>query len=346
MRTRLVLSVLVLTGATLAGCARKALGPEPPAPAAPTAAPAGLVKVTLSTDWLPEAEQGGFYQALAKGFYRDAGLDVTIIPGGPGSHPVQNLAVGKTDFSLAASDEIVMDVAHHLPLVIVGAFLEHYPEAILIHTESPVTHFADLNGRTVIGVPGAGWIAHVERKYGIKFNIIPMGFEIGRFLADPTVIQQCYITNEPYYVKKSGVSARTLLFSDTGYDPYRVIIVARPFLKAHPELVRAFVAASVRGWNDFAYNDPTPAVDAILRLNPQVDRDFVEQSVTTLRHYQIITGDAAAGERVGRLTPERLAAQIKIMADINEIDAVYPVDRLASFDFAPEGVPPPARASP
>ncbi len=77
-----------------------------------------------------------------------------------------------------------------------------------------------------------------------------------------------------------------------------------------------------------------------------MDRDFVEQSVITLRHYQIITGDPAAGERVGRMTPERLSEQIKIMADINEIDAVFPVDRLASFDFAPEGVPPPARTAP
>jgi hypothetical protein len=95
-----------------------------------------------------------------------------------------------------------------------------------------------------------------------------------------------------------------------------------------------------------AYNDPTPAVDAILRLNPQVNRDFVEQSVVTLRNYKIITGDAAAGERVGRFTADRLADQIRIMADIKEIDAIYPVDRLASFDFSPEGIPPPAKPTP
>ncbi len=328
----------LLTGAILTGCARKALQAPPTAAAAP-----GLLKVTVSLDWYPEAELGGFYQALSKGFYRDAGLDVTIIPGGTSMHPVQSLALQKTDFSVAASDEVVMDVANGLPLVIVGAFLQHYPTGVLVRQESPVRDFRDLDGRTVIGVPGAGWIAHVEKRFGIHIKVIPMGFEIGRFLADPSTIQQCYITSEPYYVEKNGVKARFLLVADSGYDPYRVIIVHRASLRERPEVVRAFVAASMRGWNDFAYGDPSPAVEEILRQNAETNRDFVLQSVATLRRYHIIEGDAAKGERTGVMTRKRLGEQIEILAGIHKIDAAYPVDRLASFDFSPEGVPPPAR---
>jgi len=313
----------------------------------------GLVKpaltpVTLSTDWYPEAEQGGFYQALARGFYREAGLDVRIVPGGPGTYPVQDLALGKVQFALAASDEVIMDVAQSMPLVIVGAFLQHYPEALLVHTESPVRSFADLGGATVIAVPGTGWVTHVQRKYGIRFNLVPMTFEISRFLADRTVIQQCYITNEPYYVKKTGVKARTLLISDSGYDPYRVIIVNRSLLRRQPDVVRAFVAASLRGWQDFAYGDPAPAVAAILRLNAQTTREFVEQSAAILRTGAFIKGDPAQGERVGAMKAGRLAGQIAMMADLRLIGAAYPVDRLATFAFDPAGLPapePPAAAS-
>jgi NitT/TauT family transport system substrate-binding protein len=320
----------LLAGALLLGCSR-----QEPAQLAETEPGRALTKVTLSTDWYPEAEQGGFYQALAKGYYRDAGLDVTILPGGPGSFPVQALALGRVQFSLAASDEVIMDVSHNIPLVIVGAFLEHYPEALLIHTESPIKSFADLNGTTVIGVPGAGWIANAQRKYGIKFSVVPMGFEIQRFLSDPTVVQQCYITNEPYYVRKAGVKARTILMMDSGYDPYRVIIVARSFLHDHPETVKSFVAASLRGWKDFASGDASPGVDAILQRNSKTTRDFVEASVTVLRDMKIIAGDPARGEYVGKMTPDRLRDQIRMMADIHEIDAPYPLENLASFDFSP-----------
>jgi NitT/TauT family transport system substrate-binding protein len=290
-------------------------------------------------DWYPEAEQGGFYQALARGYYREAGLDVTILPGGTGAHPVPALAVGQITFGVAASDEVIMDVAHHLPLVIVGTFLQHTPTGLLVHAESPVRSFADLDHHTVVGVPGAGWIALVQQKYHIQFDVIPMGFEIARFLADPRVIQQCYVTNEPYYVSKAGVKARVLLIADSGYDPYRVIITNRPFLRNHPDLVRAFVAASIRGWNDFQYGDPAPAIDAILRLNAKVDRDFVTESLAVLKRDRIITG--GTGERVGLMTPERLQRQIQIMAEIKAIDAPYPVENLATFAFRPEGIPPP-----
>jgi NitT/TauT family transport system substrate-binding protein len=278
---------------------------------------------------------------LARGFYRDAGLDVRIVPGGPGTYPVQDLALGKVQFALAASDEVIMDVAQSMPLAIVGSFLQHYPEALLVHAESPVRSFADLGGTTVIAVPGTGWVTHVQKKYGIRFNQVPMTFEISRFLADRTVIQQCYITNEPYYVKKTGVKARTLLISDSGYDPYRVIIVNRSFLRARPDVVRAFVAASLRGWQDFAYGDPAPAIAAILRLNAQTTREFVEQSAAILRTGAFIKGDPAQGERVGAMKAGRLAGQIAMMADLRLIGARYPVDRLASFDFDPAGLPPP-----
>jgi NitT/TauT family transport system substrate-binding protein len=277
----------MVVGAFLAGCSKES------SEALRAKAPGARVPVTLGLDWYPEAEQGGFYQALARGYYRDAGLDVTIQPGGPGNHPVPSLAVGKLDFSVAASDEVVMDVANGMPLVIVGAFLEHNPQALLVRTESRVRTFADLDGKTVIGVPGAGWMALVQKRLGIHFSVVPMGFEISRFLADPSVIQQCYITNEPYYVKKAGVRARTLLISDSGYDPYRVMIVNRAFLRDHPDWVAKFVSASVRGWADFAYGDPKPAIDSIVQLNAKTTREYVEQSTAILRNGEIIKGAGA-----------------------------------------------------
>ena len=103
-------------------------------PAGPTAS-ASLHKIRFKSDWYPEAEHGGFYQALAKGYYRDAGLDVEIIPGGPGV-PVPNyLLTGQVDISMVRADDIVVYVSKGLPFVVVGAYMEHDPQAILVHED-------------------------------------------------------------------------------------------------------------------------------------------------------------------------------------------------------------------
>jgi len=329
------LSAGLLAG-LLWGCGRPGAGASVSAP--PTPAPA-LTPVTLGLDWYPEIELGGFYQAQLRGYYRQAGLDVRFEPGGTGAHPIPRLATGDIQFGLLASDEVIIDVAHHLPIAVVGAFLQHVPVALLIHDESPVRTFADLNHRVVVSVPGAGWVVHVQHKYHVAFDVVPMSFEIGRFLADPTVIQQCYATNEPYYVAKAGVKARVLLVSASGYDPYRVILTNRSFLRQHPETVRAFVAASLRGWNDLAYGDASATIDQIVGENTKVDRDFVATNLQVMRANHIISGTGA--ERVGQLSRERLASEIQQLADIKAIDAPYPVDDLASFAFSPEGLPPP-----
>jgi hypothetical protein len=98
-----------------AGCARKEAAIAPAA--------TSLRKVVLQSDWFPQAEHGGFYQALAKGFYREAGLDVEILPGGPGATIKLSVAKGTADFGMYRSDDVIVAASRGLPLVIVGAVM-------------------------------------------------------------------------------------------------------------------------------------------------------------------------------------------------------------------------------
>jgi NitT/TauT family transport system substrate-binding protein len=304
-------------------------------PAAQAPAPRGPVPIRLDIDWYPEAELGGFYQALARGFYRDAGLDVRITPGGPNTHPNLELAVGHAQFATASSDDVVEEAQQGLPLYMVGAFMERYPEAILVHEDSPVRSIRDLDGRPIIAVPGNGWIAHVEQKYGIRINVVPAAFEITRFMARDDAIQQVYITSEPYYVRRSGVRTRTLMIADTGYDPYRVIITTKAYALAHPDIVRAFVAASLRGWADFMAGDAAPARDMVLRLNPQIDRDYFDATVRTLGEEGIVAGKPDRGEFLGAFSLKRLQEQIDLLARIRFVRQSFPASSVATDAFLP-----------
>ncbi len=304
-------------------------------PKSPAASREKSIPVTLETDWYPEAEHGGFYQALDRGFYRDVGLDVTIAPGGPNTHPIVELAVGHAQFAIAASDDVIEQAEQGLPFLIVGAFMERYPEAVLVHEESPVHSFKDLDGRTIIGVPGTGWISHVQQKYGIRINVVPVAFELTRFMGNKDTIQQVYLTNEPYFVKKNGVKARTLYISETGYDPYRVIITTHAFAKAHPDVVRDFVAASNKGWNDFIFGDASPGRKQVMDRNHEVAAEYFNASLDIMRKEHLIDGLADRHEHIGALSLARLQDEIDLLARIKFIRAAFPVERVATDAFLP-----------
>lgn len=297
----------------LAGCGEKAA-----APPAPGAAPA-LTKVVLQTDWYAQPEHGGFYQALVKGYYREAGLDVTIAQGGPNSIPTQKVMLGAAQFAIGRSDDLMIAAGRGIPVQIVGALMQRDPQAIMFHKESGIRDFKDLDGRNVMAVPGAAWITITEKKYGIKLAITPLDFGLSRFLADKKFVQQCFITSEPYYVGQQGAEIGLLLLSETGFSPYRAWYTSRDFAKKNPAVVRAFTAASIRGWRDYMEGDRAEADARIGALNPKMLPAFIDYCVAAMKQHKLVFGDPAKGEALGRIDPVRLAGELKQLGDIGMI---------------------------
>ena len=131
-----IFSFIALAGAALlavVGCAREGSQPKPAA-----GAPVGLRKVSLQTDWFPQAEHGGFYQAVVKGFYREAGLEVTLLPGGPGAGINLKVAKGEADFGMNRSDDLILAASQGLPVMMVAAVLQHDSQVLLVHAAKAV----------------------------------------------------------------------------------------------------------------------------------------------------------------------------------------------------------------
>jgi NitT/TauT family transport system substrate-binding protein len=314
-----------------AGCARNE-------PAAIAGGPAALPKVRFKDDWFPQAEHGGFYQALAKGFYKDAGIDVEIVPGGPGVPVSQIVLSGQVDLAMGRSDDIIVWDSAGLPFVIVGVYMERDPQAILVHDESPVRGFADLNNRAIMGVPGSTWIDYIKARYHINFRLIPSNFGIAQFMADKDFIQQCFVTNEPYFVLKNGGHPRTFLISDSGFCPYRVIYTTQRYAREHPAEVRAFLAASLRGWDDYMNGDPTPGKALIMKENEKMTQEFLDYSTKAMHDQPLVFGKPEEGERLGLMTRHRLQQQVDDLVGLKLISGPIPVDNFARFDLMPQDV--------
>ncbi len=321
---------LPLFAALLAGCGRSVSeGTE----SAPARAP--LRRVVLQSDWFPQAEHGGFYQAVARGFYAEAGLAVEILPGGPGAGIKLKLARGEADFALMKSDDAIVAVARGLPFVMVMAALQHDPQALIVHADSPVQTWGDLNGRTVIASPSMTWIPYLQRRYGIAFNLRPNTYGLGEFLANREAVQQGLVTHEPFFAAQHGRPVRALLLADAGYDCNPAVVTRAETLAAAPDVVRAFVAASIRGWADYIGGDPSPADRLILARNREMNPELLAFSRGEMIRRRLVRGDPDAGERVGYLSLPRVAALMETLVSLKVIDAPLPLAKVVTDDFLP-----------
>jgi NitT/TauT family transport system substrate-binding protein len=264
----------------------------------------GLTPVRLQLDWYPQPEHGGFFDALLNGYYKAEGLDVTLVPLPQYGSAEQLVLNGKAEFGLASSDKILEVNSNGLPLVAVAATMQHDPQAIMVHKDSPVHDFKDLEGHTIAAQTGATWLKYVTTRYNLK-NVkqISSTRSVANFLADPNYVQQIFVTSEPFFAKQAGTDVRTILISSSGYDPYRVQFTTREYAAQHADVVQKFVRASVRGWQDYLKN-PDPVNKYLLTVNPALNPAQEAYTAQALRD----GGFIGEGAQTGQMTAARWQA--------------------------------------
>ena len=299
-------------------------------------APTTLVKVRFQTDWFPQPEHGGYYQALAKGYYAAEGLDVEILPGGPNAQVMSTVAVGRADLGMTNGDDVIVAIARGVPIKMVGAEMQRDPQGILFHREHPLASLNDLEGKTLMAGAGSTWLEVLRKKGGVKFNLIPLMGDLARFMNNKEFVQQCFVTNEPFFARQRGANVGALLIASDTYEPYRVMFTANEFLAKHSDIVAKFVRASVRGWTDYLTGDPAPANKLLAALRNDLSPEFMAYSIKAMNEYQLVSGDPTKGEFAGQLTAARLEKQIKLLQEVGVLDKPVAVSDVAAFEFIPK----------
>lgn len=276
-------------------------------------------KITVQLDWVAEPEHGGFYQAEAKGYFREAGLEVIIIPGGPGAQVLPSVATGRADIAQADQVSTLQQQAQGLPFVQFSAVFQDDPSGILVHADSPVRKFEDLQGKTIIARPAWPFLEYLKKKYNLKVNVVAQNFSVAAFLSNKEALQQGYYIAEPYHiVEAGGKMPRFLSTWDADFRTYAVLVTNKKFARENPEALRAFTAAYIRGWRDYLEGDPSPAHAAMKKANAQNTDAFMMFSRKMIIDEKLVTGRDADGgpAKIGRLDPARFATQIKQLEEI------------------------------
>jgi NitT/TauT family transport system substrate-binding protein len=179
------------------------------------------------------------------------------------------------------------------------------------------------------------WIQLMQQKYGIQFNLMPLVGDLARFMNDPKFVQQCFVTNEPFFARQRGAKVGALLIAHPGYEPYRVIFSSDAFLRENPEVVRKFVRASLRGWIDYLTGDPAPGNALLKQIRSDLPDNFFAYSIKAMNDYQLVLGDPARGEKMGQLTRPRLETQLKLLRELGVLDRELRIEDVVSFEFLP-----------
>jgi len=272
-------------------------------------------KVTYGTDWLAQAEHGGFYQAVADGTYAKYGLDVTIVPGGPQAANRALLIAGKIDFYMGGVLSSLDSVKEGIPMVTVASFFQKDPQVLMTHPDAPYETFADLAkaekiimGKDVL-VTKFEWMKKNFEGFRDE-QYVPYTFNPAPFIADKLSVQQGYVTSEPFAVEKEGgFVPKTFLFADEGYNAYSTTIeTSQKLVDENPDLVQRFVDASIIGWYNYLYGDNTAANELIKKDNPEMTDEQLAFSVKQMKDKGILVSGDSVEKGIGCITEERYGA--------------------------------------
>jgi NitT/TauT family transport system substrate-binding protein len=277
------------------------------------AAEPALDKVSFGTNWVAEAEHGGFFQALADGTYQKYGLDVTIVPGGPNNNNRLLLVAGKLDFFMTANTLMSIDaVANNVPVVSVAAIFQKDPQVFLTHPESKITKLDELKPLTLfVSKEGiASYFQWLKSEYGFsEEKVKPYTFNSQPFLANKQSAMQGYVTSEPFAVEKTaGFKPGLILLADYGFNTYSTLIeTRRELIDKKPDLVQRFVDASIIGWYNYLYGDNAAANAMIKKLNPEMSDELLAYAVAKMKQYGIVDSGDSLQDGIGAMTDARMA---------------------------------------
>jgi NitT/TauT family transport system substrate-binding protein len=278
-----------------------------------------LEKFTYALSWVPEAEHCGFFQAKATGIYEKAGLNVELYPGGPGVNGAQLLAGGKVDAAMGTALSTLNMQNSGVPGVTIASFFQKNPQTLVAHPDPALKTLADLKTRRIAvgNFSRTQFWLWLKTAYGFEDSQLrPYTYNPSAFLADKTMIQQGYITEDEFFLGKAlGSPVKTFLLADYGYPDYATtVFTTEEMIKKRRAVLQTFIDASIKGWVECLRGNPMPAYELIQKMMPEQSIELSKFKVDQMRKGGFIDGGDAAKLGIGAMTDARWQAIYEVMS--------------------------------
>lgn len=297
--------------------------------------------VTLILDFTPNAVHAGIYRALAAGYYRSENIDLHILQPSATIEPLSLVAAGRAQFGLADGSDVMNEIAQGGPDEAVGAIVQRPLGGLITLASARLSSPAQLQGRTVgiTGVPSDRAVLDTEVRHAggdpARVHVVTVGFNGAQALVAGRVSAFTgFVPDDGVGLQVSGHPITPFWLDSEGGPPYPglVVFANRALLGSQPTLVRDFLAATVRGYEE-TLRDPAGSLADLLRLNPSLPRALTSAS---LKAYLPLFADRGA-TAFGVLQPTHIAALSDWMVANRLIDSPVAVGRYGTNAFLPAG---------
>lgn len=297
-----------------------------------------LDKIVLQLPWYHQFQFAGYYAAVEQGYYKDAGLDVTLKSGRPKLCAADEVVAGRAEYGVGRAGLLL----HYLkgkPLVALAAVFQHSASVMLARQDSGIYTPQDMMGRRVMLLEGDDAAAYhaTFKSVGItpgQINIIPSSYEIDDLIRGETDVFNAYISNEPFFLEQQGIPYTIIKPSDYGIDFYGdTLFTSEGELAAHPDRVKAFRYASMRGW-EYALAHHEEMIELL------INKYKVTKTKSHLRYEADAIEKLILPElvEIGHMLPERWQHMAETFTQLGMID-VDARDSLKDFIYIPPREP-------
>jgi NitT/TauT family transport system substrate-binding protein len=296
-------------------------------------------KIVFQLNFAPGGYHAGFPMALARGYYKEAGLDVVIEPGNGSVITAQLVAAGRADIAYADAAPVMKLISGGAKMKILSTIFQGNPNQVTALKKTGLKSVADLKGRS-LGMPSAGsqpamfplvMAANGLKDGDVKIVNMPGDSLVAALMQGTVDTIAGSIDSYGLTLKSLGAETTNFLFIDSGAPTVSTSIIASDeFLAKNPDVAKKFVAASLKGWYA-AIDDPAAAVVELKKLFPDSNEKLAPAQIEATKFLMCVN----RAKFVGKATPEQWTDTVKILADSNLLPQGTVATSYYTYDFLP-----------
>ncbi|MCA0942537.1 ABC transporter substrate-binding protein [Yangia mangrovi] len=273
--------------------------------------------VALQLSWLHSVQFGGSYIAQDKGYWRDAGLEVSLLPGGPNAPVEPPVVAGTALVGISAADYTAAAVNQGAPFRIIGVAMQKNPFAIASLPANPVNSPADLVGKklgmALANTPVLEALCTVNGVDIDQIEVVPTQYDAAPLVQGQVDCLLCWATDLPVAMEIQGVESVTMLLADHGYAVHsQTYIATEDSLANRRDQLVALMRGEVMGWQDY-HADPEEAAALTVDMFPDAGLDLATQKLQAERQVPLMFSELTETEGFGWFTDETVAANVETL---------------------------------
>ncbi|RLC08332.1 MAG: hypothetical protein DRI57_24240 [Deltaproteobacteria bacterium] len=295
-----------------------------------------LQPVTIQLDWEANVEFSEILMAKARGWYEEAGIDLTIKGWETGISPIEEVLSGKAQISVAQGSDLITARSEGKKIRAIAVQFQKSPYCLLSKKALGIRTPEQLVGKKVgIRHPFDELMIRVLlSNAGLQYNdIIPVrvGWDIQPLVDDKVDVSPGYINDEPLSMKEKGYESNVIPAFKYGYDFYSgVYLVTDAMIQNQPDMIRKFLGATLRGWKE-AFKDP--AATAKLIVEKYYPKGLVQQQTESLEVFKFLARLGEGRKYLGWMEKEYWKKGIDILHKFKQIDRKVPADDVFTLEF-------------